>query len=67
MRRQEFIHIGKVKRETFSVIYGPRSHARANEFWGGWGIDTVAVIYAACEVRALEGLAAMKGIRALSA
>ena len=32
---------------------------------GGVGHNTVAVIYAACKVRALEAPAAMKGIRAL--
>ncbi len=37
------------------------ARVQGNEFWGGWGIDTVAVIYAACKVRALEGPAAMKG------
>ena len=50
----------------FCHIWTPLA-CKGQRVLGGWGIDTVAVIYAACKVRALEGPAAMKGIRALSA
>jgi hypothetical protein len=37
-----------------TVIYGPRSRARANPFWRAWGINTVAVIYTACKSAGVE-------------